>query len=91
MQWIADARAVRPYLSRGNAQQVTVKSVKSVDNYVSTYHEYLRVLRSTDYEQRSHPDGSLLSVVYSLLTLFYQQMLLIKQNIPRDTCNTWRQ
>jgi hypothetical protein len=45
MQWIADARAVRPYLSSGNAPQVTVKFVQSVDTYVSAYLEYLRVLR----------------------------------------------
>ena len=30
-------------------------------------------LWSTDNSQRSHPDGSLLSVVYSLLTFIYQR------------------
>ena len=47
MQWIASARAVRSYLSSGNAPQVTVKSVQSVDTYVSVYLVYLRVFLST--------------------------------------------
>ena len=60
-----------------NRQRTTVNGQRSTGNSQRTTVNGQRTMANGP-----HPDGSLLSVVYSLLTLFYQRDYTV---LPRDT------